>query len=123
MSCWNQEEYIGVGLAAHSYLNNTRYSNTDEFEEYFEWPDNSKIIYEKQSREDKMKEYMLLGLRKIEGVKISEFKNKFVDNPIYLYRESLSKLVTQELIEIEEDNIRLTNKGIDLANLVWEEFI
>ena len=34
--------------------------------------------------EDKMKEYMLLGLRKIEGVKISEFKNKFIENPIYL---------------------------------------
>ena len=70
-----------------------------------------------------MKEYMLLGLRKIEGVKISDFKNKFVGNPIYLYRESLSKLVTQDLIEIDIDNIKLTNKGIDLANLVWEEFV
>lgn len=66
---------------------------------------------------------MLLALRKIEGVRISEFKKRFVDNPIYLYREELNKLVTQELIEIEEDNIKLTKKGIDLANLVWEEFV
>lgn len=70
-----------------------------------------------------MKEFMLLGLRKIEGIKISEFKNKFIENPIYLYRESLSKLAIQGLIEIDIDNIRLTKKGIDLANLVWEEFI
>lgn len=70
-----------------------------------------------------MKEYMLLALRKIEGVRISEFKKRFVDNPIYLYREELNKLVTRELIEIEEDNIKLTKKGIDLANLVWEEFV
>ena len=70
-----------------------------------------------------MKEYMLLGLRKIEGVRISDFKNKFIDNPIYLYRESLNKLVIQELVEIDIDNIKLTNKGIDLANLVWEEFV
>lgn len=70
-----------------------------------------------------MKEYMLLGLRKIEGVKISEFKKKFVENPIYIYREILNKLVKEELIEIDIDNIKLTNKGIDLANLVWEEFI
>lgn len=123
LACWNQEEYIGFGLAAHSYIDNKRYSNTIDFEEYFDWPENSKIIHERQSKEDKMKEYMLLALRKIDGVKISEFKNKFVDNPIYLYRESLSKLVTQELIEIEEDDIKLTNKGIDLANLVWEEFV
>ena len=66
---------------------------------------------------------MLLGLRKIEGVKISDFKNKFIENPIYLYRESLSKLVTQGLIEIDIDNIKLTDRGVDLANLVWEEFV
>lgn len=128
MSCWNQEEYIGFGLAAHSYIDNKRYSNTEKLEEYIVWRDthiDSKIttIHETQSEEDKMREYMLLGLRKIEGVKISEFKNKFVDNPIYLYRESLNKLVIQELIEIDIDSIKLTNKGIDLANIVWEEFI
>lgn len=127
LACWNQEEYIGVGLAAHSYINNTRYSNTEDIEKYIENircdKGNYKTIHEMQSREDKMKEYMLLALRKIEGVRISEFKKMFVDNPIYLYREELNKLVTQELIEIEDDNIKLTNKGIDLANLVWEEFV
>jgi len=123
LACWNQEEYIGFGLAAHSYIDNKRYSNTIDLEEYFDWPDNSKIMHEVQSREEKMKEYMLLSLRKIKGVKISDFKNKFVDNPIYLYRESLNKLVIQELIEIDIDSIKLTNKGIDLANIVWEEFV
>ena len=123
LSCWNQEEYIGFGLAAHSYINNKRFSNGHNFERYFEWPEYGRVVHEKQNKEDKMKEYMLLNLRKTEGVKISEFKNKFVDNPIYLYRESLSKLVTQELIEIDIDSIKLTNKGIDLANIVWEEFV
>lgn len=123
LACWNQEEYIGFGIAAHSYINNERYSNTIDFEEYFDYPHNSKIIHEKQNKESKMKEYMLLGLRKIEGVKISEFKNKYVENPIYKYKNELNKLVTQGLVEIDEDNIKLTTKGIDLANLVWEEFV
>ncbi|MBQ3145760.1 MAG: oxygen-independent coproporphyrinogen III oxidase [Clostridia bacterium] len=127
LACWNQEEYIGFGLAAHSYINNTRYSNTENLEEYVtvgaDAPVRPQTTHEIQTKEDKMKEYMLLGLRKIEGIKISDFKNKFVENPIYLYRESLNKLVIQELIEIDIDNIKLTNKGIDLANLVWEEFV
>lgn len=123
MACWNQEEYIGFGLAAHSYINNIRYSNTTDFEEYFDCPENSKIIHEKQTKEDKMKEYILLGLRKIEGISISDFKRKFVDNPIYIYREILDKLVKKELIEIDIDNIKLTKKGINLANLVWKEFV
>lgn len=66
---------------------------------------------------------MMLGFRKIEGVNISKFKEKFVDNPIFIYREKLNKLVEEGLIEIDLNNIRLTNKGIDFANLVFEEFI
>ena len=127
VSCWNQEEYIGIGIAAHSYINNTRYSNTDNLEEYIKKSEDNineiRQIHEVQNKKDKMNEYMILGLRKIQGIKISEFKNKFIDNPIYIYREQLNRLTTQELIVIDEDNIRLTNKGIDLANLVWEEFI
>ena len=123
LACWNQEEYIGFGLASHSYINCKRYSNTLDFEKYFDNPESSKTIHEEQTKEDRMKEYMLLGLRKIEGVKISEFKNKFVENPIYKYRNELNKLVNQGLIETEEDSIKLTSKGIDLANIVWEEFV
>lgn len=127
VSCWKQEEYIGIGVAAHSYINNKRYSNTDNLEEYIKNSEDNiseiREIHEVQNKKDKMNEYMILGLRKIQGIKISEFKNKFIDNPIYIYREQLNRLATQGLIVIDEDNIRLTNKGIDLANLVWEEFI
>ena len=69
------------------------------------------------------KEYMLLGLRKIEGISVQEFKNKFGDNPIFLFRNELSKLVQEEVLEVDGDIIKLTNKGLDLANLVWQEFI
>ena len=128
LSCWNQEEYIGFGTSAHSYTNNVRYSNIDSMEEYI---DNFKkeseadnfVFHEKQNKDSKMKEFMMLGLRKIEGVSIKEFKNRFTLNPIFVYRKELEKLVTEELIEIDGDKIKLTNKGLDLANLVWEEFI
>ena len=123
MNCWEQKEYIGIGLAAHSYINKTRKSNTENLEEYINTKGAKKLIHEKQNKEDEEKEYMLLGLRKIEGVKISEFKNKFIENPIYLFKKELNKLAKQELIEIDENSIKLTTKGIDLANLVWEEFV
>lgn len=128
LNCWNQQEYIGFGVAAHSYVDNVRYSNTENLEKYIDnieqgTPENNKIIHEVQNENDKKKEFMLLGLRKIDGIKISEFKKVFGDNPIYLFRNELKKLSDEELIEIYDDIIRLTNKGIDLANLVWEEFI
>ena len=128
LSCWNQEEYIGIGAAAHSYTNNVRYSNIDSIEDYIRNYENGNeidnfVFHEKQNKESKMKEFMMLGLRKIQGIHIQDFKNKFGENPIYLYKKELEKLVNEELLEIDGDVIKLTNKGIDLANLVWEEFV
>lgn len=137
VNCWKQKEYIGIGVSAHSYLNNIRYSNCIKVEDYIRNMNNIEDIYkelenseskiyeieEKQDLESKKKEYMLLGLRMIKGVYISEFKEKYVDNPIFLYRKELKKLVDENLIVIDGDNIRLTSKGLDFANLVWEEFV
>lgn len=121
MNCWNQEEYLGFGVAAHSYNNKIRYSNTNSIEEYIKG--SNKIIHEKQTLEDMQKEYMLLGLRKIEGINIQKFKNKFAQNPIFIFKEQLNKLVDEELIIVDGNEIKLTNKGLDLANIVWEEFV
>lgn len=126
--CWSQKEYIGFGVAAHSYINMERFSNITKIEEYIENIENDNIennyiINEKQNKISQMKEYMMLGLRKIKGVSITEFEQKFNQNPIYLYRIELNKLVNEELLEVDGDNIKLTIKGLDFANLVWEEFI
>ena len=127
-NCWEQKEYIGFGAGAHSYTNGVRYSNTSKVEEYInnyelEQSENNFILHEKQNKEAMQKEYIILGLRKIEGISVQEFKNKYIENPIYLYHKELEKLVTEDLLEIDGDRIKLTNKGLDFANLVWQEFI
>ena len=129
-NCWEQKQYIGIGAAAHSYLNNVRYCNVSNLEEYISNMakleadfEDKYIVNERQSLEDKKNEFMLLGLRKIDGVSISKFKEKYVENPIFKYRDSLEKLVNDGLVQIDGDVIRLTNRGLDLANIVWEEFI
>ena len=133
VNCWEQKEYIGIGTAAYSYLDNIRYGNTSNIQKYIETQDfkdekeleknKIRIIDEVQTLEDKKREYMLLSLRKLEGVSIRKFKEKYVENPIFLYRKQLEKLVNENLLTIDGDNIKLTNKGLDLANLVWEEFV
>ena len=131
MNCWEQKEYIGLGCAAYSYLNDIRYGNTISIEKYINIKDfkNQKeieeirVIDEVQNLEDKEKEYMLLGLRKIKGVSIQKFKEKYIQNPIYLFKKELEKLVNEDLLVIDGDYIRLTNKGLDLANIVWIQFV
>lgn len=128
LNCWKQKQYIGIGAAAHSYFKDIRYSNTNNIEEYIKNIKENNIeknrkIEEKQTIEDKKNEFMMLGFRMIEGVDIADFKAKFVDNPLYVYREKIKKLTDEGLIEVDLNNIKLTNKGLDLANVVFEEFI
>lgn len=128
LDCWNQEEYIGFGLAAHSYYKDMRFSNIDSLEIYIRNIKNNDIeknvqIHEIQDRLSQMKEFMMIGLRKIDGVKISDFERKFRINPLFYFRFEISKLTDEELIEVDLDNIKLTEKGLDLANQVFEEFI
>lgn len=128
MNCWKQQDYLGFGVAAHSYFNGIRYSNIENLKQYIENYKNDESIYnrvfhESQTKIEMMKEYMLLGLRKIDGMLVSEFKNKFVENPLYVFRNELNKLVSEGLIEIEENYVRLSKKGLDLANVVWMEFV
>ena len=129
LDCWKQKEYIGFGVAAHSYINDIRFGNTCDFDKYVsncennEFEKNKIIDEEKQSKFGKEQEYMLIGLRKLDGISISNFKDKFGENPVFIFRNELNKLVDSGLLNIDLDNIKLTSKGLDLANLVWEEFV
>ncbi len=121
MNCWEQKQYIGFGLAAHSYINNIRFSNQQNKDG--EIYDYESFQEEKQNLEEAMNEYMLLGLRKINGVDISKFKEKYINNPIYVYMDQLNELVEKDMLIVDGNYIKLTNKGIDFANQVWEMFV
>lgn len=122
LNCWKQKEYLGFGTAAHSFIDRVRYSNKKILSEYI-FNFKSKNVEDKMDREEMAKEYMMLGLRKIEGVSISEFERKFNLNPLLYFRFEISKLVKEDLIEVDLDDIKLTKKGLDFANIVWEEFV
>lgn len=128
LDCWNQKEYMGFGVAAHSYTDRARFSNIENVEEYIENTKNNKlennfVFHEKQDKLSQMKEYVMLGLRKIQGVECIGFETKFNQDIFEVFDKEIEKLLKEGLIEIENGNIKLSNKGIDLANLVWEEFV
>ena len=124
--CWKQKEYLAFGLAAHSYLNNKRYSNTTNLNEYIEKNLNGipcRIVEEVQDKKTKMNEFVILGLRMINGFSIKNFNEKFEVDFLEEYKNELNKLIKMGLILIKNDIISLTDKGIDFANIVWSEFV
>ena len=125
---WNQDEYLSYGIGASSYFNNIRFSNISNMPLYIDNTNNDVFdieVEEIQNKQDVQKEYMLLQLRNLKGVDIDKFKSKFKKSPLDTFKKELEKLENLELIFIDKNSnsIRLTNKGLDLANLVWQEFI
>lgn len=126
--CWKQHEYLGFGLSAHSYFNDIRYSNICDISKYINNIKNKDFeknveINEIQDIKTKENEFIILGLRMLKGVNIDSFYKIFNENPTKMYAKQIEKLTNQGLIKIENGNIKLTDKGIDFANIVWSEFI
>lgn len=129
LDCWNQKEYLGFGVAAASYIDNFRIKNTDSLEKYISNINSDKyyknlIIEEKQDIDEQMKEFVILRLRMTEGFKASDFTAKFNKDVYKVFESQMDKLLSDGLIIAEEFGyLKLTKKGLDLANIVWGEFI
>lgn len=124
--CWKQKEYLAFGLAAHSYFNNIRYTNIGNLHKYIENNLNNQneiVIEEIQDEETKMNEYVILGLRMIAGFALDDFEKIFQKRFEDVYEKQYKKLLKYKLIEKQNNRIKLSNKGMDLANVVWEEFV
>jgi len=125
---WKQEEYIGFGLSAHSYLNNIRFSNIADINNYIHNIYNGNfekniIIQEKQTEDDKLKEFMILNLRLLDGLNIKQANDLFNINVLEKFKKEIETLTSNGLLLVDKNNIKLSNRGLDLANIVWQEFI
>lgn len=123
---WNQEEYLGFGAAAASFVNSIRYTNISNVQKYIQ--NITSGVSNKQDIEemDKLgliKEYIILRLRLKEGINLNEFKSKFKQDIYELFKDKIDMLINKGLLERVGDTLRLTYKGEDLANVVWQEFI
>ncbi|MCR5083184.1 MAG: radical SAM family heme chaperone HemW [Parasporobacterium sp.] len=127
---WTRENYAGIGLGAASLMGDRRYNNTDDLDEYINsYTKNEPGIYavgiERLSDSDKMGEFMFLGLRLMEGVSAAAFKKAFGRDVFKTYAKAIETSVEEGLMLISDDgdNIRLTERGIDVSNIVFARFI
>jgi oxygen-independent coproporphyrinogen-3 oxidase len=126
MLYWKRGEYLGIGAGAHSYFKNTRYNNVYEIEKYIEEVLEGRLVDENHCVIDireAMSEYMILGLRLTEGISLRGFEEEFGRNLMDVFGPGIERLINRGLLETDKDRIRLSTAGLDLANLVFEEFI
>ena len=123
---WNQELYLGFGAGASSFFGGTRYKNETSIEKYIDNILNNKsVIIEKEELDllSLIKEYIILQLRKIDGLSLSAFKSKYKKDIYSLFSIEIAQLEKDGLLVKDNDNIKLTSRGLEVANLAWKKFI
>ncbi len=122
---WELGEYQGLGLGAASYREGRRLKNTTDLAAYIRAEDPTKLdtVEEESSLKDQMEEWMFLGMRKTEGVDLTEFRRRFGRDGEEVYGAVIGKLEREGLILRERNQIRLSRRGLDLANQVFAAFL
>ncbi|MDE7384448.1 MAG: hypothetical protein K2M84_01685, partial [Anaeroplasmataceae bacterium] len=114
---WNCQEYIGLGASACGYYHNRRIQNAASLHHYYDGKKTETYISEREQKQ----EFMMLGLRKLKGIRINEYYSKFQTYPKDDF--DLDYLYKNELIEEKNDFIRIKQDKIWLGNLVFEVFV
>lgn len=121
---WKTLPYIGCGLGAHSYEEGVRFHNTYDLESYIHLNGNCpQEDREELSLAMQQSEFMFCGLRMAEGVSYDAFEKRFGIALASVYGETLQKLETQGLLRCKNGRVFLTNRGIDVSNRVFAEFL
>ena len=144
MVYWTGGEYIGFGIGASSYFQGKRFNNISDILQYiqlmeetsdkFAEADNLEILYNESVRklrenvtpiyiDSRMEEFMFLGLRMMCGISRIDFEERFKKDIYEVYGPVLNKYIDQGLLATYEDRIYLTDKGIDVSNVVLADFI
>ena len=119
---WTRKNYLGLGLGASSLMENVRFFNTPEMEEYMS-DDFWHYVVEELDRKEQMEEFMFLGLRLAEGIAGNDFLREFGTPIEAVYGEQLKDLKRQGLIDAAEGRIFLTGRGIDVSNYILAQFL
>jgi len=122
-NCWRRVPYYGFGLGAHSFDGNMRWHNTENMNAYIHDSGSAPLDVETLTKEEAMSETIILGLRLLDGVNEHDFYEQFGVKIKDVYLEEITNLLLNGLIIKENGRICLSEKGLDLANVVMEQFL
>jgi oxygen-independent coproporphyrinogen-3 oxidase len=123
---WRNGPYIGIGAGAVSCLAGRRYSAVADIEEYCRRIENNESVIseiEELNQKARFRESVVMGLRMTEGISVEKLEQRFGLNAIEYYGEILDRLQQNDLLACDGDFIRLSDKGLLLANRVMAELV
>ena len=123
---WECEPYLGVGLSAHSDMDGRRFYNPSDWADYMRMAESGDVPRAQEgenTREDRMFERMMMGLRQTRGVDCLRFARDFGAQIEEIWPEQIARMTRDGLLLRERDRLRLTGRGMQVMNSVLVELL
>ena len=123
LNYWKRGEYIGFGVSASSCINNVRFTNTYDLDEYFKCilSDNFAVIDRQEIDKDgQEEEYIMLALRTARGIDLDEYKKLFGCNFTEKYKDAIKKV--ESFVESDGAFFRIKDDSLFVQNSIIVEF-
>lgn len=123
---WQDVPYLGVGAAAHSYLDGQRYENPRGIEEYLaalRAGGSARREEEPLTRVTSMEEFAFLALRTARGIDRARFAARFGCALASVYADAIARMRARGFLEEDAQGVRLTPLGMKYGNWVFEAFL
>jgi oxygen-independent coproporphyrinogen-3 oxidase len=121
---WKEKKYLGVGPSAHSYDGNTRQWNIRSNPQYVQLIEKNEQFFEIEelSEIDRYNDYIITSLRTIWGIDVKRIGETYNEALATYFQRALNKYVESDLVYIEDQVLRLTEKGIFVSDRIMEDF-
>lgn len=126
LNYWNFGDYYGCGVAASGFLKGVRHTNTRSLTDYINRIGEGEDIRTEihvNTPEDAMEEFIFMGLRKTEGISLTDFKQRFGRDFSTVYGDIPQRFQDRGFLIEENDRLRLSDKGLDISNYIMSDFM
>ncbi|MCF6186477.1 MAG: radical SAM family heme chaperone HemW [Desulfobulbaceae bacterium] len=123
---WQNGHYVGLGPGAVSRIGATRFTAVTDVELFCERLENERKEWQEEEtldKETRFRETVIMGLRMTKGVSLDALNKRFGIDPAVYYGTTLKLLMEQELVEMQQGWLRLTEPGLLLANTVMAQLV
>jgi len=126
---WERGDYLGLGIGAASLMNEERFKNSSDITTYikhFERDNGQSFLHEeheKLSKEDRLAEHIMLGLRKCNGISVKEVSDLYEIDFLTTYKDVIDKWVEAGCLEMKSGRLYCTEKGMSVNNSVIVDFV
>ena len=118
---WHSDEYIGVGVSAHSYFEGSRFSNSEDFAEYIE---NFKSVSDVEPTADEGEfEYAMLALRLSEGLSLSEYESRFLHSFTNGREAAIRRYIDLGYMTLLDGRLALTERGFYVSLAILSDLL